>query len=409
MAVHKLSAQTIARATGKRRLNDGGGLYLDITDRGTKAWLFRWMKHGRTHYLGLGPIALVPAAEARQKAAELRRQLFDGEDPKLARTVEKAKEKAKGVTFGECVEAFIEANRVTWKNPKSAQQWKNTLATHAAALTPLPVGEIATPQILDVLRPIWHDKSETASRVRQRIEAVLDYARVCGYRDGENPARWRGHLDHVLPSPRRVRKVTHLASLPYAELPEFMARLRAVDGIAARALEFLILTAVRAGDIHGNEREDRPPMCWDHVDLDQAMWVIPATKMDTSHKVPLAPAAVALLRRMHAVRQGDVVFPGADGNTALSNNAMWDLVKELEPTVTVHGFRSSFRTWAAEMTNVAREIAESALAHAVGDEVEAAYLRGDFLAKRAKLMRAWASYCARPATSAKVIPMRAAK
>ena len=247
---------------------------------------------------------------------------------------------------------------------------------------------------MKVLESIWSSKPETASRLRGRIEAILGWASVRGYRTGDNPARWRGHLDHLLPATGRVRKVRHHAALPYGELPAFMAELRKREGIAARALEFLILTAARTGDIIGNDRDDAPPMRWEHVDLDARVWTIPKTKTGAAHKVPLSDAAVAVLTGMRALGFGEIVFPSTDRpGRPLSNGGMLSVLERMgRGDLTAHGFRATFKTWASERTNFAREVVEAALAHAISDKLEAAYRRGDLFEKRRRLMTAWAEY-----------------
>jgi integrase len=419
LPIEKLSASKIKGALEDGRLSDGGGLYLSISG-GSKVWVFRYRhaRNGKTkggqtksRFLGLGPLHTVSLDNAREKARALRKLIHDGRDPIQARSQERAAaalEAAKTMSFGECIDQYIEAHRPEWKSPKHIRQWESSLARFAKpVLGKLPVAAIDTGLVMRAVEPIWTTKPETAGRLRQRIESVLDWATVRGYREGDNPARWRGHLDHLLPARGKIRKVRHLASMPYAELPAFMATLRGVEGIAARALEFTILTAVLTGDVCGDNRDDRPPMLWNHVDLDNAMWTIPATKTGVEHRVPLSSQAVAVLRQMEQLREGDAVFPGSRPGSAMSDVAMWNLIKKLAPTATVHGFRSTFRVWSAEQTNFAREVAEAALAHAIGNKVEAAYRRTTFFEKRRRLMATWAEFCSKPAASATVVPLRA--
>ena len=300
------------------------------------------------------------------------------------------------MTFDGCAKAYIAAHEAAWRNPKHRQQWTNTLATYVSpVIGQLPVAAVDTGLVLKVVEPIWSKKPETASRVRGRIEVVLDWAKVRGYRDGENPARWRGHLDHLLPAKSKVRKVEHHAALPYAQVGAFMVGLREQPGIGARALEFLILTATRTGETLG--------AIWNEVDIAARLWTIPAARMKAGkdHRVPLSDAALTVLKQMHAIRHSDYVFPGGRDRRPLSEMALLMLLRRMERgNVTAHGFRSTFRDWAAERTSSPREVAEAALAHAIPDAVEAAYRRGDLFDKRRKLMAAWAEYCAkRPARS----------
>ena len=311
-----------------------------------------------------------------------------------------------------CVAAYLKAHKSGWRNPKHRQQWQNTLATYASpAFGPLSVHDVDTGLVMQAIEPIWATKPETAGRLRGRIESVLDWAKVRGYRSGENPARWKGHLDHLLPARGKVRQVKHHTALPYAELPSFLVALRSQDGVAARALEFLILTAVRTGDVIGNDRDDAPPMRWQHVDLKTQVWMIPKTKTNTEHRVPLSRAAIALLKSMKAVHQdGDIVFPGIRMAQPLSNGSMLRVLDRMGyADLTVHGFRATFKTWASENTNFAREIVEAALAHAISDKLEAAYRRGDFFEKRKRLMHAWADFCNRAITAGDVIPLARAR
>jgi integrase len=298
---------------------------------------------------------------------------------------------AKAMTFAYCATAYINAHEAGWRNPKHRQQWKNTLATYVSpVLGKLAVSAVDTGLVLKVLEPIWTRKPETASRVRGRMEAVLDWAKARGYRTGENPARWRGHLDHLLPAKAKVRKVEHHAALPYARIGTFLAALRKQDCISARALEILILAATRTGETLG--------ATWNEVDMGAKLWTLPSGRMKAGkeHRVPLSDAALSVLRQMHAIRHSDYVFPGARDGRPLSETSLLMLLRRMgRGDITAHGFRSTFRDWAAERTNFPREVAEMALAHAIPDAVEAAYRRGDLFEKRRKLMDAWAAYCAK--------------
>jgi integrase len=376
---------------------DGGGLYLRVTPDGAKNWVLRYMLNRKPHWMGLGPLDLYGLADARAKALDARRKRHEGIDPIEARRAERARQRleaAKAITFKECAESYINAHRAGWRNEKHKYQWPATLDAYAYPfIGTLPVQAIDTGLVLKVLEPIWTVKPETASRVRQRIESILDFAKVRCYRDGENPARWRGHLDKLLPALSKVRDVQHLAALPYAELPAFMVSVRAREAIAARALEFLILTAARTGEVIGAR--------WNEIYLLDKTWTVPPARMKArrEHRVPLSQRALAILDEMQAARHGDdgnaFVFPGPKAGKPLSNMAFLMLLRRMKrDDLTAHGFRSTFRTWAAERTNFPREVIEAALAHTIGNKVEAAYQRGDLFEKRGRLMEAWAHFCA---------------
>lgn len=373
---------------------DGGGLYLQVTKTGARTWVFRYTIGGRAREMGLGGLGAVSLAKARAKAAECRQLRADGLDPIEERDRarrEAEEEAARAKTFKECAQAYIEAHKASWRNKKHADQWTSTLKAYAyPTLGETPVQRIGVAGITSVLEPIWTKKPETASRVRGRIEAVLDWATTRGYRQGDNPARWRGHLANILPSRAKVRRVEHHPALPYAEIGNFMAALRAEAGTVARALEFTILTAARTSEVIGAR--------WEEIDLEAATWVIPAgrIKAGREHRVALSSAAIAVLKEM-AGKDPVFVFPGARAKHSISNMAMLKLLARMKRSdLTVHGFRSSFRDWAAERTNFPREVAEMALAHAIGDKVEAAYRRGDLFKKRLLLMEAWAKHCGTP-------------
>jgi integrase len=400
----RLTALKVERAKqGKHSpglFHDGGGLYLRVTSGGA-SWVLRYQLAGRPRYMGLGPVALYGLSEARDRAREARRLRHDGIDPIDAKRQARAQlrlEAAKAMTFKHAAERYIDAHSAAWSGVKVKAQWEATLATYAEpVLGALAVQEIDTALVLKVLEPIWTEKPETAGRVRQRVEAILDWAKVRGYRDGENPARWKGHLDILLPARGKVRKVEHHAALPYAQMPEFMVLLRQQEGIAARAFEFAILTATRTGEVLGAR--------WTEINAGNKLWVVPAERMkaDREHRVPLSMRALAILEEMTGFRE-DVdedgqpaafVFPGAKRSRPLSNMAFLMLLRRMKRTdLTAHGFRSTFRDWAAERTNYAREVAEMALAHAVSDKVEAAYRRGDLFDKRRRLMETWGAFCA---------------
>jgi integrase len=395
--IGKLTALKVDKAKQPGMYGDGGGLYLRVTEDAAKNWVFRFMLNGRPRWMGMGPLHTVNLAEARKRAGEHRLQRHDGIDPIDARRAERLKaqlEAAKAITFKECAEAYIKAHRAGWHNGKHAAQWQATLATYAEpAIGKLSVQAIDTGLVLKVLEPIWTEKPETAGRLRGRIEAVLDWAKVRGYRAGENPARWRGHLDKLLPARGKVRKVEHHAALPYAELPGFLVTLREQEGIAARALEFTILTAARTGEtIFAG---------WNEIDLLDKTWIIPAKRMKAGreHRVPLSPRALAILEEMQAHHHGDegFVFPGGKHGKPLSNMAFLMLLRRMDRgDLTAHGFRSSFRDWVAERTNFPAEVAEMALAHTVSDKTVAAYSRSDLFERRRRLMHQWATFCTTP-------------
>jgi integrase len=340
-----------------------------------------WKIAGKRREMGLGSLRDVPLAKARQRAAEARRLLVDGLDPLASR------EKPKGMTFGAAADALIESMSSSWRNAKHRAQWTMTLTVYCEPLRLKPVAEIGTEDVLKVLKPMWTTTPETASRLRGRIERVLDFARARGQRSGENPARWRGHLDAILP--RRAKHTRgHHRAMPFDEVPAFMAALRERVGIAPRALEFTVLTAARSGEVLGAR--------WSEFDLEARVWTVPAsrTKAGREHRVPLSPRAVEMLRGMEQMRVSEFVFPGAKGGRPLSAiNTLETVLRRMKVDVTVHGFRSAFRDWAGERTTFPREVAEAALAHLVGDAVERAYRRGDALEKRRRLMDAWAAFC----------------
>jgi integrase len=392
--IGKLTALKINKANRPGMYGDGGGLYLRVTDEGAKNWVFRFMLNGRARWMGMGPLHTVTLAEARKRAGDHRLRRHDGIDPIEARRVERQQARldaAKAITFKECADNYIKAHRAGWRNGKHAGQWEATLATYAEpVIGKLSVQSIDTALVLKVLEPIWTTKPETAGRVRGRIEVILDWAKVRGYRAGENPARWRGHLDKLLPARGKVRRVEHHAALPYAELPGFLAALREQEGIAASALEFTILTAARTGETIGAR--------WNELDLLAKTWTVPAARMKAhrEHRVPLSARALAILEEMQAHRSADdgFVFPGGKPGKPLSNMAFLMLLRRMDRAdLTAHGFRSSFRDWVAERTNFPPEVAEMALAHTVSDKTVAAYNRSDLFERRRRLMHEWATFC----------------
>lgn len=374
---------------------DGKGLFLNVSKSGAKSWLFRYMAPGKKRReMGLGGYPAVSLAEARLKAEEARKLRAAGKDPlEIRRAEEKAAEieAARVMTFQDCATAYIEAHRAGWRNDKHAAQWPSTLQTYTYPIFGcLPVQEVDTALVVKALKEIWYKKPETATRVRGRIERILAWAKVSGFRNGENPALWRGHLDQLLPPRSKVAKQEHHAALAYAEMGDFMRQLRAQGGTAARALEFTILTAARTGEVIGAR--------WDEIDFASKVWAVPASRMKAGreHRVPLSTAAVDLLKAQRAASEGEFVFPGGRRDKPLSNMAMLVLLRRMgRGDLTAHGFRSSFKDWTSEQTNFPGEVAEMALAHTIEDKVEAAYRRGELLEKRRLLMEAWANYCDR--------------
>jgi integrase len=412
-----LSAAQIAHL-GVGRHGDGAGLYLQVRERAdgqlSRSWIYRYAVNGKSHDMGLGPFPEVSLKQAREKAFASRQLLKgEGRDPLLVRQEERAAarvQEAKLVTFEECALQVIKANEPRWGNAKHATQWTKTLEAFAfPVLGKLPVGEVDTPLVLKCLEPIWATKTETASRLRARIEAVLDYARVHHWRTGDNPARWRGHLEHVLAAPQEIVKPKHHPALPYEQMADFWAKLRMRQGVGAKALAFIILTACRCGDVTG--QRGKPGARWADVDLGARVWTIPSTKTGAQHRVPLSGPAVMILEELERRRVSEWVFPGERGcisypAIALVMHSMKGWRDQHGKSITIHGFRSSFRDWAAEQTSFEREVCEAALAHAVGNKVEAAYRRRDLFEKRARLMEAWARHCLGEDT-AKVIPLHA--
>jgi integrase len=380
--INRLNARAVATITKYGRHADGGGLYLSISPNGGRRWVFLFRWHGKPTEIGFGSARDVTLARARELASQARAKLAEGINPKDVRRA------TGGATFGECADRVIEAMRPSWRNRKHAAQWEMTLRNYAAPLRRLPVDKISTDDVLSVLKPLWSDRPETASRLRGRIERVLDAAKAHGLRSGENPARWRGHLNQLLPKRQRLTHGHH-AAMPYGELPSFISELQARQATAARALEFAILTAVRSGEVLGAR--------WSELDLNRAVWTVPAARMKAGreHRVPLSRRALKIAKAMHEARGGDFVFPGQKVGKPLSVTALEKVLRRMKvDEVTVHGFRSAFRDWAAECTNFTNEVCEAALAHVIENKAEAAYRRGDLFDKRRKLMEAWAVFCA---------------
>lgn len=404
----ELTALEVKRlaAPGFHSVGTVPGLALYVKPTGARSWVLRVMIGTKRQDIGLGAYPAVTLAEAHEAAREKRKLIRAGVDPLAHRREQRSKliaEQTAGKTFDQCAAAYIAAHRDGWKNAKHAQQWENTLAQYASpVIGSMLVRHVETTHVLAVLEPIWKDRTETATRVRARIELVLDWAAVRGERPKENPARWRGHLDKLLPKPSKVAKGTHHAALPWQEIGPFMARLRQMEGMGARALEFAILTAARSGEVRG--------ATWSEIDLDAALWTIPAARMKASreHRVPLSDAALALLKSLPRFVGNDLVFPAPRG-AALSDMTLSAVTRRMGVQAVPHGFRSTFRDWCGEATAFPREVAEAALAHQLENKVEAAYRRGDALAKRQQLMQAWADWCSRVEQPAEVVPIGAAR
>jgi integrase len=391
----RLTARKVTTAK-PGKYSDGGNLYLIVSDTGSRKWVLRFTWRGAAKEMGLGSANDVPLADAREKAADARRTLAKGLNP-----IDERKRDGGIPTFGEMADEICEVLSTGFRNDKHKAQWRMTLLNYAGPLRSKPVDTLATEDVLAVLKPIWTEKPETASRVRGRIEKVLDAAKAKGHRAGENPARWRGHLDHLLPKPLKLTRGHHRA-MPYDEVAAFVSQLRKREATAALALEFCILTAARSGEVLGLRRSE--------IDLDKKIWTLPANRMKAGreHRVPLSARAISILKELAKVNSGDFIFAGQARNKPLSNMAMDMMLRRMKrEDVTVHGFRSSFRDWAGNVSSFPREITETALSHVIGDKTEQAYRRSDALEKRRKLMDAWAAYC-EPRKGGNVVPLKAA-
>jgi integrase len=401
----RLTSLAVSKVRKPGLYPDGDGLYLQVSGARGRSWIFRYTLRGKARAMGLGPAEEVPLAVARATVRDYRQELRAGRDPIESRKARKAQvelEAAQSMTFKACAEAYIAGNKSQWRNAKHIAEWGTTLIAYAyPVIGALPVQKIDVRLVVKVLQPIWATKSVTAGRVRGRIEIVLDWATALGYRQGENPARWRGHLDKILPRHSRIRKVKHHAAVPYQQVGAFMAKLRAQTNVAARALEFAILTAARSGEVSGAR----------HSEFDDAIvtWTVPGTRMKggQEHRVPLSAPATAIVKAQIEKGHKDLVFPNLNGRGPLYSGAMIELLERMDRKgVTVHGFRSTFRDWVAEQTAYPRELAEKALAHTIEDKTEGAYQRGDLLEKRRRLMDEWARYCAKPAKAGVVVRLR---
>lgn len=398
----ELGALQVSRLTTEGRYAVGGvaGLHLWVKASGMRSWVLRVMVGDQRKDIGLGGFPDVTLAGARESARRARDQILQGINPieqrKQARALLMA-QSATAKTFEQCTLAYIEARGEEWRNPKHRQQWLNTLETYAwPVIGDLMVRDVQLPHVLDVLTPIWKTKTETASRVRGRIEAILDWATVRGYREGDNPARWKGHLDHLLSHPTKIAKVKHHAALDVDSMQGFLSAVREQAGMGALALQFVILTAARSGEVRG--------ACWSEFDLAAKLWTVPPERMKAKveHRVPLSAQALKLLKALPRFEGSDVVFFGTKGQP-LSDMTLSAVMRRMEVDAVPHGFRSTFRDWASERTNFPRELAEMALAHTIENKVEAAYRRGDLLAKRAQMMQAWADFCETPVKKGNVI------
>lgn len=365
------------------------GLYLWVRGSGTKNWVLRVVVNARRADIGLGGYPAVTLADAMQRARAAREDIAKGLDPLAIKRA--AKRKNKTMTFSKATEEYIKLHRASWKTGKHAQQWENTLSTHAYPIIGnMAVSDVETKHVLEIIKPKWVTTNTTMDRVRNRIESILSWAMTSGYRErGPNPATWRGHLDQALPKPSKVHKKTHHAAMPWPDLPEFMRKLADVDGLSARCLEFTILTACRSGEARG--------ATWNEFDLEEKVWNIPAQRMKAGrpHRVPLSDHVVKLLNSLPRIESEALVFPGAKQGRPLSDMSLTMLLRRHAQGVTAHGFRSTFRDWSAEKTNHQTDVCEMALAHAIRNETEAAYRRGDLMEKRRELMRDWAMF-ARP-------------
>ena len=391
----QLSALSVGRLNKPGMWAVGGvaGLYLHINDKAARSWVLRATIGSKRRDMGLGGFPDVTLAGAYEKARQAREKIEQGTDPILARkqaASELIAAQATELTFSKAATAYIDAHGDAWRNAKHRQQWVNTIETYAEpVIGKMLVRDVNQTHILSILEPIWKTKTETATRIRGRIESVLDWATVRGHRKGDNPARWKGYLDQLLPAPGKIAKVEHHTALPIDAVGAFVQDLRQRDGFAARALEFVILTAARSGEVRG--------MTWNELDLDAGVWSVPAERMKAGkeHRVPLSDQAKTLLQALPKIKDVPLVFPAPRGGV-LSDMTLTAVTRRMKVPAVPHGFRSTFRDWAAERTNYPRDMAEQALAHTLGDKVEAAYRRGDMLEKRRKMMQSWAAFCDLP-------------
>jgi len=389
--INRLTNRKVQTLAKPGRHADGAGLYLVVAESGAKRWVFMSWRGGRQREIGLGGLTSVSLAQARDLASKCRHAIAAGQDPRVALRPARSV-----ITFGALAEDVVGSLEAGWRNDKHRQQWRNTLTTYAASIWDKPIENIDTDDVLAILKPIWTTKAETASRVRGRIERILDAAKAKGLRSGENPARWRGHLSLLLPKRQKLQRGHH-AALPWSEVPKFVAKLRERSLVAALATEFLILTAARSGEILRSKRDGEiHGMRWSEVEFEAAVWTVPAARMKAVniHRVPLPDRALEILREAQKLGDPKFVFPGQTPGQPLSGGAITALLQRMGyDNITAHGFRSSFRDWCYEATEYPGDIAEAALAHVVGDKVERAYRRGDALERRRRLMQHWADYC----------------
>ncbi len=389
----------LTKVPGLHAVGGAPGLYLNVnpslsvdSNPLSCSWIYRYSFANRRRDMGIGSLHDLTLENARIRASELRGQIRQGIDPiedRRQKALVNKKSRIKSITFQLCVNSYLEAHEDAWKNAKHRAQWRSTLETYACPLVGnLNIAEVDTGLVLRILEPIWKTKTETASRLRGRIESILDWATVRGFRTGDNPARWKGHLDKLLPKPSKVANPKHFAALPYKEIPQFMLQLRKQQGIGAAALEFAILTASRSGEVRG--------ALWSEFDLTERVWTIPGERMKAGneHRIPLTGTAISIINRMKQNQLSDFVFPGTKEARPLSDMSLTAVLKRMErQDLTAHGFRSTFRDWASETTAYPREVCEMALAHTISNKTEAAYRRGDLFEKRVKLMDEWAFYC----------------
>lgn len=398
--IHKLKDLTVRRNLAPGAYSDGGGLYLQVRESGSKDWHYRYEVNGKGRKKGLGSYPTISLQSARDKADECRKLRDRGIDPidyEKDRTQQKKLAAGRAKTFRYCAEKYIESHEAEWSNEKHRYQWTQSLTNYAyPVIGDVSVQKIDVRLVLDVLEPIWQTKTETATRVRQRIETIIDWATAHKYRTGENPAVWKGHLDKILPKPTKIRKVEHHPALTYVELPDYFRELRKRNNVAAKALAFIILTATRSGEARNAN--------WNEIKDD--VWTIPADRMKSRRpfRIPLSAEANKILQEAEIFKRKGLVFPGT--KNAISDAAVRKVLKETYPDLTIHGFRSTFRDWCAEMTSYPREVAEAALSHSLKDKTEAAYQRGDLFEKRTKLMDSWAEYCLKGGKRAMVLPIR---
>jgi integrase len=397
--INKLTAARVRHEAEPGRYSDGGGLYLEISDSGGKSWIFMWKRNGKRRCMGLGSATTITLVEARELATAARKAVTAGRDP----IADRKKERARAITFADAAEQCRTDIGAQWKAERYRQNWLSSLNIHAKSLANKTVGEITADHIERVMRPLWSKQPDLALRLRERIEAVLDWAKAKEYRDGENPARWKGNLKYRMGAlPAKSERVQHMVALPYDEIPTFMSKLRAIDDSLhrARALEFTILTVSRSSEVFW--------AIWDEINFTERLWIIPKQRMKKlrEHIVPLSDRAFQIVKAQYETRSSKLIFPGARDDRPMSNTQMLFTLQRLDVPVTVHGFRSTFRDWAGDLTRYPRDVIELALAHVTGNAVERAYRRGTALEQRRELMNAWAAYCERPPQADNIVPMR---